>query len=56
MTQLPQFTLRIPKSMHKKLNIIASDNGRSKNKEIEIALKRHIRDFEALHGTIEIED
>lgn len=49
----PKFTLRIEGSMHQKLEYTASFNGRSKNKEIETAIKRYIRDFENLHGTIQ---
>lgn len=56
MTNLPKFTLRIPKQIHKKLKSMAAYNGRSENKEIEMAIKRYIRDFENLHGTIEVED
>lgn len=53
---LPKYTLRITVSLHKKLDYTASFNGRSKNKEIETAIKRYIRDFENLHGTIEEDD
>ncbi len=54
MTNLPRFTLRIQKNLLKKVESMAAYNGRSKNKEIETAIKRQIRDFENLHGTIEI--
>ncbi|MBP3431341.1 MAG: hypothetical protein J6K39_00590 [Clostridia bacterium] len=51
-----KYTLRIGKSLHQKLNYTASFNGRSKNKEIETAIKRYIKDFECLHGCIEIDE
>ena len=53
---LPKYTLRITNSLHKKLDYMASFNGRSKNKEIETAIKRYVRDFENLHGNIETDD
>ncbi len=56
MEDLPKFTLRISKSLHEKLKYTAIYNGRSKNREIEIALKRYVRDFERLHGNIEIDE
>lgn len=52
----PKFTLRISSVMHKKLEYTATFNGRSKNKEVETAIKRYIRDFENLHGTIQVDD
>ncbi len=56
MSGLPRFTLRISKSLLRKVQFMATYNGRSKNKEIEYAIKRVIRDFENLHGCIEIDD
>ncbi|PRR77652.1 Arc-like DNA binding domain protein [Clostridium liquoris] len=40
-SQLPKFTLRIPKELLDKLKIIAQNNGRSVNKEIEMVLKEY---------------
>lgn len=54
MTNLPRYTLRIPDYLHKKIKYTSSYNGRSKNKEIEIAIKRYINDFERLHGNIDV--
>lgn len=48
----PRFTLRISTTLHEKLQCTADYNARSKNKEIEIAIKRYITDFERLHGEI----
>ncbi len=56
MSNLPRYTLRIPNSLQQKIKYTASFNGRSKNKEIEFAIKRYINDFERLHGNIEIEN
>lgn len=53
---LPRYTLRIPQTLLKKINYTAQFNGRSKNKEIETAIKRYINDFERLHGDIEISE
>mgnify|MGYP001625383594 CR=1 FL=1 len=49
----PRYTLRIAENLHEKLKYTANYNGRSKNKEIEIAIKRYLQDFERLHGEIE---
>ena len=49
----PRYTLRISNNLHEKITFTAKYNGRSKNKEIEVAVKRYILDFERLHGEIE---
>lgn len=51
---LPKFTLRIPDELLEKLRHTATYNCRSQNKEIEVALRRYIIDFERLHGKIEV--
>lgn len=56
MSNLPRYTLRIPNSLQQKIKYTANFNGRSKNKEIETAIKRYINDFERLHGNIEIDN
>ena len=48
----PRYTLRIPKQMLVKLGYISEKNGRTKNKEIEFLLNRHISEFERMHGEI----
>lgn len=53
---LPRFTLRISNVLQKKLKFMAEYNCRSKNKEIETAVKRYINDFERLHGIIDIKE
>ena len=49
----PRYTLRISNNLHEKITFTANYNGRSKNKEIEVAVKRYILDFGRLHGEIE---
>ncbi len=57
MNNYPRFTLRVPKSMLKKLAYIAKFNGRTKNKEIEMLIRKHVNEFERLYGNIaEIEE
>lgn len=41
--QQPKFTLRIPKELLEQLRIIAEQNGRSVNKEIEMLIKEHVK-------------
>ena len=49
-----RLTLRIPKELHRKLAYTSKSNCRSKNREIEVAIKRYITDYERLHGPIEL--
>lgn len=39
-----------------KLNIIAKENCRTRNKEVEYALKQYVLNYEQEHGTIQIDD
>ena len=48
------YPLRIDGTLMDKLEIIADYNSRSKNKEIEFALKKYIDVFETQHGEIKI--
>ncbi len=48
----PRYTLRISPAMLAKLGHIAEHYGRTKNKEIEFLLKRHIAEYERLNGEI----
>lgn len=50
---LPRYTLRIEQTDLDKLAYIAEYNGRSKNREIEMLIRQHIREFEKEHGKIE---
>jgi hypothetical protein cdifA_08122 len=51
---LPRFTLRISQTLLSKIAYIAEYEGRTKNKEIEQLIKKHIEDFETVHGVIEL--
>ena len=51
-----RYSLRIPKELQDKIKHTAELNCRSRNKEYELAIKRYIRDFENLYGTIKIDE
>ncbi|NCD08008.1 MAG: Arc family DNA-binding protein [Negativicutes bacterium] len=51
-----RFTLRIHPIILKKLKIIADNNGRSVNREIEQILKWIVDDYENKCGKIKIDD
>lgn len=53
---IPRYTLRVNQVLIDKLEYVARYNGRSKNKEIEMLIRQHIREFEAEHGKINLED
>ena len=53
---LPRYTLRIEHSDLAKLAYIAEYHGRSKNREIEMLIRQHIREFEKENGEITAED
>lgn len=53
---LPRYTLRINRITLDKLEYIAEFNGRSKNREIEWLIRRHIADFEKEHGRINLSE
>ncbi len=50
----PRYTLRISNEVLFKLSFVADFYGRSKNKEIEYVIKRHINDFEKKYGTMPV--
>lgn len=50
------YPLRIDKNIMDKVKFIAKENGRSTNKEIEIALKYFVNSFEKENGKIPISD
>ena len=53
---LPRYTLRVSRITLDKLEYIADYNGRSKNREIEWLIRRHIEAFEQEHGKIALQD
>lgn len=50
------YPLRIDGRLMEKLKIIADENNRTKNKEIEYALRKYVDIYEAQHGEIRIEE
>lgn len=50
----PRYTLRIPRELLEKLSYTAEINGRTKNREIELTLKKYIADYERLYGKINV--
>ena len=52
----PRFTLRISKELLFKLSYISDFNGRTKNKQIEQILKKHVNEFEKKYGVIPVPD
>ena len=49
-----RYTLRVDQTLLDKLGYIAEYEGRTKNRELEQLLKRHIEQFEREHGKIEL--
>lgn len=56
MKHISRYTLRIPSNLYQKIKHTSSINCRSRNKEIEIAIKRYISDFERLNGEIKVDE
>lgn len=50
--QISKFTLRIDRDLLKKFRFVADYNARSANREIEILMRKHIREFEKKNGKI----
>ena len=50
-----RYTLRMSPIISTKIQMIAERNGRSKNKEIEMTLKKYILNYERENGPLEIE-
>jgi len=55
-SNLPRYTLRIPKEYLVKIRYIAEENGRSANKEIELMIKNRIKEYEQINGSIPLDD
>ena len=54
--QANAYPLRVDKATMDKFKIIAKNNGRSVNKEIEVILKTVVADYEKEHGAISLSD
>ena len=55
-SNLPRYTLRMPKEYLQKIRYIAEENGRSANKEIELMVKHRIKEYEQKNGPINLDD
>lgn len=53
--QANPYPLRIEKEILEKAKLIAKENGRSLNKEIEFVLKKHITQYEKDYGVIQVD-
>ena len=51
-----RYTLRTTSDILKKLGYIAEYEGRTKNKELEKLIKKHIDDFEKKFGIIDLSE
>lgn len=54
-TDTAKFTLRTEPDLLKKFHFVADYNGRSANRELEVLMKRHVAEFESVHGKITLE-
>lgn len=54
MIQANPYPLRIDKTLMEKLKVLAAENGRSVNKEIESLVKSAVRAYEQEHGEIAV--
>lgn len=54
MAQANPYPLRVDRNIMEKFKVIAFNNGRSVNKEIEMLMKQAITDYEQNNGLIEI--
>lgn len=50
----PRYTLRVSKELLFKLAYISDFYGRTKNREIEYVLKKHVTEFEKQYGIIPV--
>lgn len=53
---LVRYTLRIERELFKKFRYISDYDGRSANREIEMYIRRRVKDFEQKNGPIDPED
>lgn len=54
MAQANPYPLRVDSTIMEKFKVIASNNGRSVNKEIEMLMKQAVAAYERNNGSIEI--
>ena len=53
MVQANPYPLRVEKALMEKFKVVAFNNGRSVNKEIESLIKNAVKAYEQEHGPIE---
>ncbi len=56
MAQANPYPLRVDQKLMEKFKLIASENGRSVNKELEMLMKQSVAQYERLNGEIRIQD
>lgn len=49
------FSLRIPEELKEKIKVVADENKRSMNREIELALEQYVRAYEKKNGEIKLD-
>ena len=54
MAQANPYPLRIDRSLMEKFKVVAKNNGRSVNKEIEIMIRASVAQYEATNGEISV--
>ena len=54
MAQANPYPLRVDRAIMEKFKVVAAENGRSVNKEIEMLMKQAIASYEQNNGQIEI--
>ena len=54
MAQSNPYPLRVDKLLMEKFKVLAADNGRSVNKEIETLMKQAVHQYEQANGIIDI--
>lgn len=55
MPQANPYPLRVDKTVMEKFKVIASENGRSVNKEVEALMKQAVLNYEKQFGLIQLE-
>lgn len=54
MAQVNPYPLRIDKALMDKFKVVAANNGRSVNKEIEILIREAVHGYESRNGSIQL--
>lgn len=54
-SDIVKFTLRTEAELLKKFRFVADYNARSANRELEVLMKKHVIEFEKVHGKIDLD-